>query len=950
LAIAKVFYISSQPFPLKRYPYIKPISIVMRYLLLLVFFSGYSQVFTYTSNVSQDGQPLPGASICVKGTTNCTSSDLDGNYSIQVKKGDELVINFIGMTAVTIKVTGPNTTTKAVQGQEVQPLYNDAFSNSINRENDTLQVSVPSGTTPDFAREKYYYADVALITKSADDIYHFKKKSEYNKLYLELFSEFITGQPIRQQGLQSQYAQGRSLNGEATYQGPETNEVFSWGPLVSALQTSGTATPYYPNGDIISGTGNAVPLYNRNDFFRNTFEQKNTLAARFVMRNRDYIKLNLGYRNSNASIPVGKNDEVNATLAYHKYQKEHEISANINFNRYENQLSNANFIYNKAIFANAITPAHFNSNAGDVLPNGLPRNFSSLENNPYYLLNNNRDTNSSSQVGMFISDTYTKNDIVNTLRLVSQFSDIKNTAGNIPFAAQVSNPDYNERVEKYSMVNAADDFKYTFDYRTRIGASLNVKYQNRLLNREYGSGYSGLADYPGNPAQQYTVRREQNRFETSLNVSGSHELRDIFYYNDDNLKFEAGGGLTYSSTVKKNVYGNATAGFVWNNFIASNLGLFGHTSYKEYEPELQNNNLYFNSLAYRIDQFKQMGNTRELFTSNSTNTTTEHNYTVGARYYSRVDIELELYRKNVNGLYAPIQQGNDFAWLPAVDYYQKGLEFTLNYSHYGNRNYSDGLHFSTNFNFTAYKNEVTGIRGTTGRLPIAGFADVNKNYIVGQPLGAIVGSAYKRDAYHNVVIGSDGFPVVADASKVIGDPNPDFVVGFSQTMHYQRFSLKLNFDWSQGGDLWNGTQQTLNYYGASATTAEQRSVTGYVFNGVTEAGQANTQPVSFYDTNLPVTQNRWTRYGLAGVAEDAIEDASYFRLNNITLSYNKNASYYAETFNITVSAFVNNVFILSKSNTAFAANSLFNSSETAGLDYFNSPMLRMYGLSFAVKF
>lgn len=922
----------------------------MRYLFLLIFFSGYSQVFTYQGNVSDNGYPLPGATICVKGTTNCTSSDIDGNYSIQVKRGDELVINFIGMQTVTIKVTGPNTNKAVVKnGNEVQPIVSDAFSSSINRENDTLEVSVPSGTTPDFAREKYYYSDVALIKKSADDVYRLKRKGDYNKLYLELFSEFITGQPIRQHQLQNRYAQGRSSNGEATYQSPETNEVFSWGPLVSTLQTSGTATPYYPNGNIISGVGNAVPLYNRSDFFRNTFEQKTTLAARFVMPNRDYLKLNLGYRNSNVSLPTGKNDDISATLAYHKYYEAHQIAANINVNRYENNLSNANFIYNKAIFANAITPVHFNSNAGDVLPNGLPRNFSTFENNPYYLLHNNRDTNTSSQAGLFVSDTYTKNDMINILKVVSQFSDVKNTAGNIPFAAQITNPDYNERTEKYSMLNASDEFKYTFNYHTRIGAGLTAKYQNRLLNRAYGSGYTNLAAYPDNPAQEYTVRREQNRFETGLNVNGDYEtLNGLF--NGDRLRFEAAGGITYSSTFENNVYGNATAGFVWNDFITYGISIFGNTSYKAYEPELQNNSLYFNSLAYRIDQFKQMANNFEIFAPNSTSTTTERNYTVGVRYNSRVDMDLELYRKNVNGLYAPLYMGDGFAWLPAADYYQKGLEFTLSYLHYGNRGRSDALRFSTNFNFTAYKNEVTGIRGNASRIPIAGFADVNKNYIVGQPMGAIMGSAYKRDAYNNVVIGAQGFPEVADAPKVIGDPNPDFVVGFSQGFHYRKFSLKLNFDWSQGGDLWNGSQQTLNYYGASATTANQRNVTGYVFNGVTEAGLANTQPVSFYDTSLPVTQNRWARYGVAGVAEDAIEDATYFRLNNITLSYSKNTSYYAETFNITVSAFVNNVFILSKSNTAFAANALFNASETTGLDYFNSPMLRMYGLSFAVKF
>jgi len=92
------------------------------------------------------------------------------------------------------------------------------------------------------------------------------------------------------------------------------------------------------------------------------------------------------------------------------------------------------------------------------------------------------------------------------------------------------------------------------------------------------------------------------------------------------------------------------------------------------------------------------------------------------------------------------------------------------------------------------------------------------------------------------------------------------------------------------------------------------------------------------------------RYGVGGVAEDAIEDAGYFRMNAITLSYNKNVPYGKDELGLTVSAYLNNVFIISQSDTAFAGNSLFNSSETSGLDYFNSPMLSTYGMSIAVKF
>ena len=51
-----------------------------------------------------DGQPLPGASILIKGTTLGTDSDFDGNFSIKAAIGDVLVFAYIGMTSVSKKI------------------------------------------------------------------------------------------------------------------------------------------------------------------------------------------------------------------------------------------------------------------------------------------------------------------------------------------------------------------------------------------------------------------------------------------------------------------------------------------------------------------------------------------------------------------------------------------------------------------------------------------------------------------------------------------------------------------------------------------------------------------------------------------------------------------------------------------------------------------------------
>ncbi|MEM8848280.1 MAG: mucoidy inhibitor MuiA family protein [Bacteroidota bacterium] len=49
--------------------------------------------------IDQTGLPLPGANIVVKGTTNGTQTDFDGNFSLNVGEGKEIVITYIGQVS-----------------------------------------------------------------------------------------------------------------------------------------------------------------------------------------------------------------------------------------------------------------------------------------------------------------------------------------------------------------------------------------------------------------------------------------------------------------------------------------------------------------------------------------------------------------------------------------------------------------------------------------------------------------------------------------------------------------------------------------------------------------------------------------------------------------------------------------------------------------------------------
>jgi TonB-dependent SusC/RagA subfamily outer membrane receptor len=74
-------------------------------LLAFVVQISFAQNKSVSGVVSdQSGTPLPGATVLVKGTNNGTTSDFDGNYTIQTASGDVLIFSFIGYVAKEVNV------------------------------------------------------------------------------------------------------------------------------------------------------------------------------------------------------------------------------------------------------------------------------------------------------------------------------------------------------------------------------------------------------------------------------------------------------------------------------------------------------------------------------------------------------------------------------------------------------------------------------------------------------------------------------------------------------------------------------------------------------------------------------------------------------------------------------------------------------------------------------
>ena len=64
-----------------------------------------SQQVKISGTVSDNtGNPLPGANVIEKGTTNCTQTDFEGHYSLTVSKGAKLVFSYIGCKSLIVGV------------------------------------------------------------------------------------------------------------------------------------------------------------------------------------------------------------------------------------------------------------------------------------------------------------------------------------------------------------------------------------------------------------------------------------------------------------------------------------------------------------------------------------------------------------------------------------------------------------------------------------------------------------------------------------------------------------------------------------------------------------------------------------------------------------------------------------------------------------------------------
>ncbi len=297
------------------------------------------------------------------------------------------------------------------------------------------------------------------------------------------------------------------------------------------------------------------------------------------------------------------------------------------------------------------------------------------------------------------------------------------------------------------------------------------------------------------------------------------------------------------------------------------------------------------------------------------------------------------------------------AWLNSGEMTSRGIEITLNATPVQTQDFS----WNSQLNFTKSESIVDKLAPGIERLFLAGFNTAGTYLVEGNQYGAIFGGAYLRaeagtdlDTDLNipggaVVINDDpnsseyGYQAVDPKQRAIGNPNPDFIIGFNNTLTYKRFSLNFLLDWREGGDLWNGTAWALSFFGRSQLTADTREEAPAPIAGVLSDGSPN---------NIPVVrdQSYWTSSlgGFGAVGEQFVQDGGWVRLRE--LGFNYRLPEYKWLKGGTIGFSGRNLWFTSDYDGIDPETSLTGTGNGQGFDYFNMPSTRSYIFNFSFNF
>ena len=263
----------------------------------------------------------------------------------------------------------------------------------------------------------------------------------------------------------------------------------------------------------------------------------------------------------------------------------------------------------------------------------------------------------------------------------------------------------------------------------------------------------------------------------------------------------------------------------------------------------------------------------------------------------------------------------------------KGLEIALGADLIDINNFS----WNTSLFYSANKNKVEELVDGLDNFTYNTSSD--NNIAVKATVGGSIGDIYGR-----ILTGetdASGIPTASAApSELLGNAQPDFLAGWSNTIRYKDFSMSFLIDARIGGQIYSQTSAGLDRAGVSKRSLQYRD--GVTVSGNnTATGAPNTESIS--------GEEYWT--AMANVSGEYIYDQDNVRLRELSIGYNVPGVDIIGLQSANIQLVGRNLFFLSKSADDIDPEAMLGTSiGVQGMSHYAMPTLTSLGLNVTLNF
>jgi len=315
-------------------------------------------------------------------------------------------------------------------------------------------------------------------------------------------------------------------------------------------------------------------------------------------------------------------------------------------------------------------------------------------------------------------------------------------------------------------------------------------------------------------------------------------------------------------------------------------------------------------------------------------------------FSNRAGAEITYYKTNTRNqiLRIPIPDPSGYATrtINAGNIQNSGVELLLFARPVDTRNFK----WNISATFGANKNKVIELDPLSKEPALSSPQAIGSIRVVeGGKYGELFTASLQRDASGQIVVGANGLPlVVTDQNHYIGNYNPDWTGGITNSFQLGPVNFSFLIDMRKGGYVLSGTQMLLASKGVTDYTANNRE-TGFVIpNSVNEDGSKNDVAVT--------SEQYWTHISQNSVGELFAYDATNARLREASLTYTLPNKLTGTTIlrGASITLLGRNLFFITNKAEGFDPESSLGTGNNQGIEYASTPSTRSIGLYLKLNF